>query len=230
MLAGMLGAIVQRDLRRMLAFVIVGHIGFPIMGLGLFTVGGLAGAVFYIVEDVIVLTSLFMIAGVVRQVSGTSRLTDLGGLYQTHGGLSLLYLISAFSLAGMPPLAGFFAKLGLIRAGLAAGQYAIVAVALAASLLTLLVVARVWAEAFWKPVPAAATGPPGDVSAAGPVALTQPAGPRVGAGLLLPIVALAALTIAIGVAAEPVFGVATGAAGQLLDRAAYQRAVLGRAP
>jgi multicomponent Na+:H+ antiporter subunit D len=222
MLAGMLGAIVQRDVRRMLAFVIVGHIGFPIMGLGLFTRGGLAGAVFYIVEDVLVLTNLFLIAGVVRRLSGRSVLAELGGLYRTRPGLALLYVVSAFSLAGMPPLAGFFAKLALIQAGLAAGRYASVAVALVASLLTLLVVARIWAEAFWKPEPAApAPGPPLAPASAGP----RPAG----ALLLLPVGALAALTVAIGLAAEPVFGLATAAAEQLLDRSAYVRVVLGGA-
>ena len=84
MATGMLGAVAQRDLRRMLSFVIVGHIGFPIMGLGLFTTAGLAGAIFYIIEDVIVLTSLFLIAGAVRRLGGTSLLADLGGLYRSH--------------------------------------------------------------------------------------------------------------------------------------------------
>ena len=212
MLTGLLGAIVQRELRRMLAFAIVGHIGFPIMGLGLFTVGGLAGAVFYLVEDVLVLTNLFLIAGLIRRLSGSSLLSELGGLYQSQAGLALLYLISAFSIAGMPPLAGFFAKLGLIRAGLLAGQYAIVAVALVASLLTLLVVARIWSEAFWKPAPT----PPAYTTA-------RP----VSALLLLPVAVLAGLTVAMGLLAEPIFGLALGAAEQLLDPTEYIRVVLG---
>jgi multicomponent Na+:H+ antiporter subunit D len=215
MLAGMLGAIVQRDVRRMLAFVLIGHIGFPVMGLGLYTAGGVAGAVFYVVEDVVVLTSLFLITGVVQRLSGSAVLADLGGLYRSHRGLALLFLVSGFSLAGMPPLAGFFAKLGLIRAGLAAGQYAVVGAALVASLLTLLVVARIWAEAFWKPAPAPAPGRP-------------PPRPAPGT-LLLPVGALAALTVAIGLAAEPVYRLAAGAAAQLLDPTEYVRVVLGGA-
>jgi multicomponent Na+:H+ antiporter subunit D len=216
MLTGMLGAVVQRDLRRVLSFTLVGHIGFPIMGLGLYTTAGLAGAIFYVVEDVIVLTSLFLIAGVVRRQSGSALLERLGGLYQTRPGLSVLYLISAFSLAGMPPMAGFFAKLGLIQAGLAASQYAIVTIALAASLLTLLVVARIWAEVFWKPIPAAPTRPTAALS--GPAA----------ALLLAPIGVLSGLTVAIGLAAEPVLALASGAAEQLLDPTAYLQAVLGK--
>jgi multicomponent Na+:H+ antiporter subunit D len=212
MLAGMFGAVAQRDLRRMLSFVIVGHIGFPIMGLGLFTTTGLAGAIFYIVEDVVALTSLFLIAGAVQRRGGSSLLADLGGLYRTQPGLSLLYIISAFSLAGIPPMAGFFGKLGLVRAGLAAGQYAIVAVALVASLLTLLVVARIWIEAFWKPAPVAP-----DSERLRP--LTVP--------IMLPIGALTVLTLIIGLAAEPVFILALGAAQQLIDPTEYLRTVLG---
>ena len=215
MITGMLGAVAQRDLRRMLSFVIVGHIGFPIMGLGLFTAAGLAGAIFYVVEDVIVLTSLFLIAGVVQRLGGSSLLAELGGLYRTHPGLSLVYIISAFSLAGMPPMAGFFAKLGLVRAGLAAGEYAIVAVALGASLLTLLVVARIWIEAFWKATPAGAD--PERVRPANAL-------------LFLPIGALTVLTLAIGVAAEPVFALSMRAAEQLVDPTEYLRVVLGGSP
>lgn len=215
MLTGMLGAVAQRDLRRMLSFVIVGHIGFPIMGLGLLTTAGLAGAIFYVVEDVIVLTSLFLIAGVVRRLGGTSMLPELGGLYRSHPGLSLLYVVSAFSLAGMPPMAGFFAKLGLIRAGLAVADYVIVAVVLAASLLTLLVVARIWIEVFWKPAPVVPD-----------LRLVRP----MTAFLVLPIGVLSVLTLAIGVAAEPVFALSMRAAEQLLDPTEYLRVVLGGSP
>jgi multicomponent Na+:H+ antiporter subunit D len=215
MATGMLGAVAQRDLRRMLSFIIVGHIGFPIMGLGLFTTAGLAGAIFYIIEDVIVLTSLFLIAGAVRRLGGTSMLAELGGLYRSHPGLSLFYIVSAFSLAGMPPMAGFFAKLGLIRAGLSAEQYAIIAVALVASLLTLLVVARIWIEAFWKPAPAAPD--------------PEPVRPLT-ALIVLPIGVLSVLTLVIGVAAEPVYLLSLRAAEQLVDPTGYVGVVLGVAP
>jgi multicomponent Na+:H+ antiporter subunit D len=164
---------------------------------------------------------------VVRRLNGTSALADLGGLYRTHPSLSALYLVSAFSLAGMPPLAGFFAKLGLIQAGLAAGQYLVVAAALFASLLTLLVVSRIWAEAFWKAAPAAPE--PSNASAPARPDRTARLAP-VTATLLLPVGGLATLTVAVGLAAEPLFGLATAAATQLLDRSAYLRVVLGSAP
>jgi multicomponent Na+:H+ antiporter subunit D len=114
----------------------------------------------------------------------------------------------------MPPLSGFFAKLALVQAGLDIEAYTIVGIALAVGLLTLLSMTKIWTEAFWKPAPDHAAGEPAP-------------GPRWNA-LLLPIGALAAVTIAIGLGAEPLFSLATRAADQLLDRDAYITAVMGK--
>ena len=75
---------------------------------------------------------------------------------------------------------------------------------------------KIWVGAFWKPGP---TGPPGTIPA-----------PRVSATMLLPITALAALTLAIGLYAEPLVVIATRAANGLLQPTAYVRAVLGGVP
>jgi multicomponent Na+:H+ antiporter subunit D len=150
---------------------------------------------------------------VAQRLGGSFELKELGGLYRSSPALSVLFLIPALSLAGMPPLSGFFAKLALVRAGLDAAQYAIVAVALVVGLLTLFSMTKIWGEAFWKPAPAATSSPP------------PPA--REWYTLLVPIALLALLTVAIGLAAEPVFALATGAAEQLTDREQYIRAVLG---
>ncbi len=115
MIVGALGALAQHELRRMLSFLIISHIGFAVMGLGLFTPAGLSGAVFYIIEDIIVLTALFMVAGVIRRQGGSERLEQLGGLYARVAGPG-----GPVSAAG--PLAlGHPAALGLLcQAGAAA--------------------------------------------------------------------------------------------------------------
>jgi multicomponent Na+:H+ antiporter subunit D len=221
MLAGSLGALPQRGLRRALSFLLVGHIGFPLMGLALFTHLGLAGAIFYLVEDIVVITALFLVSGLVRRLGGTETLTRLGGLYAARPAVAALFLLPAFSLAGVPPLSGFFAKLGLLRAGLEVGQYAIVATALGASVLTLLAVSRIWSAVFWKSVPTGTSALP-DLSRPD----EEPAG-DVARGMVLPVAGLVGLVVVLGVAAEPVVALATRAAAQLLDRSAYMRAVLG---
>lgn len=213
MVTGVLGAVVQHDMRRVLSFHIVSQIGYMVMGLGLLTPLALAGSIFYIIHHIIVKTNLFLVSGVVHRLRGSFDLRTAGGLYQARPLVAALFLVPALSLAGVPPLSGFFAKLALVRAGLDAGQFVVVAVALAVSLLTLLSMTKVWAEAFWKPAPA-------DAPAA-----------SAGVGLMLaPVTALATLTVLIGLAAQPVFDLSARAADQLLDRRAYVQAVLGGGP
>ena len=221
---GVLGAIAQKELRRILSFLIVSHIGFAVMGLGLFTPFALAGAVFYVIEDMIVLTTLFMVSGVIRQRGGSEDLGHLGGLYKTAPGLALLFLVPALSLSGVPPLSGFFAKLALLRAGLETGQYVIVATALIVSLLTLFTITRIWSEVFWKP----ATGHVGRLASDGRGAWAS--GGAYSLLLWTPIVVLAGSTVTLGLAAGPIFALAGQAAEQLLDPAGYINVVLGTQP
>jgi multicomponent Na+:H+ antiporter subunit D len=224
MIAGVLGALAQTDFRRALAFQHISHVGYMMMGLGLYTGLALAGSVFYIIHHIIVKTNLFLMTGVTQRLKGSFDLKKLGGLYRAYPGIALLFFIPAFSLAGVPPLSGFFAKLALIEAGLDAKEYAMVAAALGVGLLTLLVMARIWAEAFWKPAPEAST--PGGEEA-GTTAAPELDGLR---PLLAPIIFLAVLTVIVGLVAEPVFALASRAAQQLMDPTQYIQAVLGGRP
>lgn len=214
MVVGVLGALAQSEMRRILSFLIVSHIGFAVMGLGLYTPAGLAGAVFYIVEDMLVLTALFLATGVIYQVVPDDDLRNLGGLYAAAPLFGLLFLLPALSLAGVPPLSGFFAKLALLRASLAVGQYGIVAAATGTSVLTLLAVSRVWSEVFWKPNPRQQ-------------ALSLPRLTTRSAPLWLPVAVLAASVLALGLAVGPAFTLASQAGQQLFDPSAYIGAVLG---
>lgn len=209
MATGVLGAAAQFEFRRVLSFHIVSQIGYMVLGLGLGTPLALAGTVFYLMHHIVVKTNLFLVAGLVRHLGGTLDLAALGGLYRRRPGLALLFLVPAFSLAGIPPLSGFWGKLVLVKAGLEAGQHAVTAVALAVSLLTLYSMTKLWNEAFWKEST-------GEVAAA-PVPWT----------LLGPVAALAAVTVTIGLGAGPVFDLAGRAAAQLADPSHYVRAVLG---
>ncbi len=212
MVTGVLGAVAQSEFRRILSFHIVSQIGYMIMGLGLFTPLALAGSVFYIIHHIIVKANLFLVSGIAHRVQGTYEIKKLGGLYRDLPGLAILFLVPAFSLAGLPPLSGFWAKLTLVQAGLGVQQYLIVTTALGVSLLTLFSMTKIWAEAFWKPSP----NNHSDVTS-----YRQP--------LLLyaPIIGLAVLTVTIGFFAEPFFALAMRAAEQLLNPAEYVRIVLG---
>ena len=212
MVTGVLGAAAQFEIRRILSFHIVSQIGYMVLGIGLLTPLSLAGTVFYLIHHIVVKTNLFLIGGIVQRLGGTAQLAGLGGLYRARPRLALLFLVPAFSLAGIPPLSGFWGKLVLVQAGLESGHYAATAVALAVSLLTLYSMTKIWNEAFWK-----------DGLDAGGASLAA----RVPWTLLGPVVALATITLAVGLAAGPVFDLASRAAAQLADPAQYIQAVLG---
>lgn len=215
MVAGVLGAAAMNDFRRILSFHIVSQIGYMILGLALFTPLALMGAVFYLVHHIIVKANLFLVAGVARRIAGSTDLNQIGGLYKSAPLLALLFLIPAFSLAGFPPLSGFWAKFILVRAALENGNYVISAVALIVGLLTIYSMTKIWGNAFWKPHPAGIQ----------PRLSVLPAKDR--AALLVPIAVLATLTCVIGLFPEPFVLFAERTADQLLNPQPYIDAVLG---
>jgi multicomponent Na+:H+ antiporter subunit D len=224
MLTGVLGAAAQFEFRRILSFHIISQIGYMILGLALFTPLALVGGVFYIMHHIIVKANLFLVSGLVYRLRGSYELKELGGLYRDKPWVGILFLIPALSLAGLPPLSGFFAKFILIRAGLETGAWIAVGVALLVGLLTLYSMIKIWGEVFWKVAPA------GD---AAPETVQRRSERGRGRDLYffyLPIAGLAVLTLIIGLSAQPIYVLAETAAGQLLDPAGYIEAVLGVRP
>jgi multicomponent Na+:H+ antiporter subunit D len=223
MVVGILGALVQDDLKRLLSFTIVSHIGYMLLGLGLYSVAGLAGAILYTVHHIVVQTTLFLVAGLMERREGTSSIARGGGLQHVAPLLAVLYLVPALSLAGIPPLSGFVAKLGLLQAGLDdGGVLAVVAVvaALLTSLLTLLAMGRVWSGVFWGPV--AEVVADADTEDAVDVGVDRT--PR----LMTSAAALAVVAgLALTVVAGPLYALTSRAADDLVDRTAYVEAVLG---
>lgn len=218
MVTGVLGAMSHNEFRRILSFHIISQVGYMVMGLGLFTPLALAGSIFYIMHHIIVKTNLFLVSGVAQLLQGSYELDDMGGLSQRAPWLTLVFVVSAFSLAGIPPLSGFWAKFILIKASLGIQAYAIAATALAVSLLTLFSMAKIWAGAFWGPMPQPERGPqpaPAAISSTAKIAL------------YLPMFVLALLTLAIGLLTEPFMELAMRAAEQLSDPQQYIQAVLG---
>lgn len=211
MVFGVLGAAAQSNIRKILSFHIVSQIGYMVMGLALMTPLALAGAIFYLIHHIAVKTNLFLVAGLLEGRSENSDLGKLGGLLNSKPFFALLFLIPALSLAGVPPLSGFFSKLLLIKAGLDVSAIAIVVTALAVGVLTLISMTKIWQEAFWKPAPADAPDP-NEASST---------------WRLIPVVCLALVTVAVGLGAGPVLDFSKEAADILLEPSNYIQAVLG---
>lgn len=216
-LTGAFGALIKTNIRRLFSYLIVCHIGFMIGGLGLYSKWALLGAVFYLIHDIMVKTNLFLIAGVIRQLRGTMDMNRLGGLYAQYPKISLLFAVVLFSLVGIPPLSGFWPKIYLFRDAFQLEKYVFAAALIIGSFITLLVIAKMWAQVFWKDVPE-------------PAVIEDKFANMVGykrTMLLLPVMLLAAASLYIGFNAEAIIRVADQIAVQLLDTSPYINAVLG---
>lgn len=220
MVTGVLGAMSFNEFRRILSFHIISQIGYIMMGLGLMSPLALAGSVFFLIHNIIVKANLFLVSGVAHKLQGSFELDKLGGLSQKAPCLAFIFAVSAFSLAGIPPLSGFWAKLILIKSGLTLESYAIVAAALGVSLLTLFSMVKIWAGAFWGKSPRVR-------EQSDPI--QKPLTRLSVAALYMPMILLAFLILMIGLNAEPFMALATRAAEQLLNPEQYVSAVLGRA-
>jgi multicomponent Na+:H+ antiporter subunit D len=176
----------------------------------------LAAAVLYTIHHIVAKTGLFLTGGLIEHAGGSSRLTRLGGMVRTAPALAVLFLVPALSLVGIPPMSGFIAKFALVDAAAASSSYAVMAVALVVSLLTLYSLMKIWIAVFWSPATEPLESPP-----------DRARGEHLGGPLLMvvPTAALAALTIAIGVAAGPIYELSLRAAADLLDPRAYLAAV-----
>lgn len=209
MVIGVLMAASQFDIRKILSFHIISQVGYMVMGLDIFTITGLAGAIYFTVHNMLSKTNTFLAGGLVYQQSGSYDLKYLGGLYKRMPFVALLFFIPALSLAGIPPLPGFFGKFFLVYGGFQASEYFITAVAILVGLVTLFSMVKIWNEAYWKKAPESPY-PQGSI-------------PRSA------IAATSLLTMAVvllGIFADPVIDICLQAAEQLVDPMLYIQAVL----
>ena len=215
MVTGVLGAAAHFDIRRILSFHIISQIGYMLLGIAVATPLAVGAAILYVIHHIVVKANLFLVAGVIDRAGGSFHLKEIGGLYRGLPLLGMLFAIPALSLAGLPPLSGFWAKFGVIKASLDAGHIALAATGLVVGLLTLYSMLKIWNEAFWKAAPAR--------SIAAERVWASDRGTQV--LMLTPIAALAAVTLTIGLWAEPFVDYALRAGVQLLDKSPYIDAV-----
>jgi len=134
LIVGNLGAIAQTNLKRMLAYSTISHVGFVLLGIMSGTNDGMAAAMFYAITYALMTTGAFgMIIALSSAGFEADRIEDFKGLNQRHPWFAFLMLLIMASLAGLPPLVGFFSKLYVLQAAIDAGWMwlAVVAVVMA---------------------------------------------------------------------------------------------------
>lgn len=212
MVTGVLGAASQFSMRKILSVHIISQIGYLILGLALMTPLALAGAIFYLIHNIVVKTNLFLVSGWVIHSAGSDDLKKIGGFYKIAPGMTFLFFISAFSLAGIPPFSGFWAKFLVVWASLEATAYWAAVAALLVGALTLYSMTKIWSYVFWKARPEEAEAQP----------------IRKGGALRwVPIALLGVLTLAISFFGRTLYQMSDQAAQSLLTPEIYISAVLG---
>ncbi len=162
MVIGAIGALAQSNVKRILSFHIISQIGYMLMGLGLFSVAGIGGAIFFLLHHMPVKTVLFLVGGLIENEQRSGSLDNSGGLAARTPLVAGLFAIPALSLAGIPPFSGFVAKLAVVSAAVEQASIAVVVAALVAGFLTILSMNKIWIGVFWgdrpdevKPIPTA---------------------------------------------------------------------------
>lgn len=208
MIIGVLGALAQTDIRRMLGFVVISGIGTMMAGLALASQLGLTGAILYAVHSMFAMTGLYLVAGVMREQAGSFSLDKVSGLYGRDPLLAAAALLLIFAAAGLPPMSGLWPKVLLVKASIDAGAWWLAFAILLTGLLTTIALGRMFALAFWRDGKPERAGSPERI--------------RLGyfaiAAIMVPVTLL-------GVYPEPVIRLAQTASSGLLDPTPYVETV-----
>lgn len=230
MIVGILGALVQFDIKRVLSFTLVSHIGYMIFGVAVANHIGLTATVFYVVHHITIQTALFLVTGLIEYRTGSANVDRLGSMLKISPLVAVLYIVPALNLGGIPPFSGFIGKVGLVQAGVTNGTglaWMLVAASILTSLLTLLVMMRIWTRVFWRPIEDSEDPAMRGTEEAKRVDQRKKPLRKDSPGLVAPTVALVTVGVALTVVAGPLFNFADEAATDMIHRTPYIQAVLG---
>ncbi|WP_417563355.1 Na+/H+ antiporter subunit D [Microbacterium sp.] len=153
MVVGILGALAQAELKRILSFTLVSHIGYMVFGLAIATPAGLGAVAYYIVHHIVVQTTLFLAVGLIERRAGSTSILRVRGLMRAAPVLAVLFFIPAINLGGLPPFSGFIGKYALFAAAAQVGtplMIVLIVGGIVTSLLTLYALMRAWNLSFWR--------------------------------------------------------------------------------
>ncbi len=148
MITGNLFAIRQQNIKRFLAFSSIAQVGFILVGMSGGAGVGSTAVVYFVLVYLFSNLAAFGVAAIIADRTGKENIDDYKGLYKTNPFLCWILALSLFSLAGIPPTAGFFGKLFLITAGAAKGSYTFIIIAALNMIISLYYYLRIIRAAF----------------------------------------------------------------------------------
>lgn len=227
LITGALGALAQSEIRRLLGYLVIAGIGSMLAGLAIASSDtqatlAISGAIFYAVHSIIVMTALYMAAGIMGMMGGSFDLRQLGGLYHKSVVFAGVFLVLAFAVSGLPPFSGFWPKVMLVDAAFQSDRFWLGAAILVSGFLTTLAMGRVWIYAFWR------GGPEGTADGQRVEITGSSDKQQLSSGAVwLPLGVLTALVIYFGLQPEWMIELATEGASSVVDPYGYIRSVLG---
>jgi NADH-quinone oxidoreductase subunit N len=152
MLLGSFAAIAQTNIKRLMAYSSIGHMGYALIGLAAGTEAGVRGVLIYLLTYVAMSVGTFAcIIAMRRKGLAVEKIADLGGLAKNDLGLAALLAIFMFSMAGVPPFAGFFGKLYVFLAAVEAGKWALAVIGVLTSVVGCYYYLRIIKVMFFDP-------------------------------------------------------------------------------
>jgi multicomponent Na+:H+ antiporter subunit D len=152
---GCILAIAQRDLKRMLCYILIAEVGYIVLGISLANRMGFTGAILHILNDAFMMACLFAVAGAIMYKIGTRDITEFRNLHKKMPFTMAAFTITALSVVGIPPTCGFFSKWYLILGSIDAKQWVFAAALVLSSLLSAIVFFKVIENAYFKPTASA---------------------------------------------------------------------------
>ncbi len=150
MVIGNLFALRQQNIKRFLAFSSIAQVGFILVGISSNSINGTSSVVYFILIYIFSNLAAFGVAAAISSQTNKENIDDYKGLYQTNPFLSWVLALALFSLAGIPPTAGFFGKLFLLTAGAAKGTYIFIGIAALNMIISLFYYLRVVRSVFME--------------------------------------------------------------------------------
>ncbi len=187
-------ALGQKDLRRMLTYLIVAEVGYMVGGVWLANAQGMTGAILHIVNDALMTLCLFLAVSAIASRAESLDFDRLRGLFRRMPVTMAALVVAALSMIGVPPTCGFFSKWYLLLGGIEAGQWLYVGALIFSSLVNAVLFFRVIEIAYFRTSE-------GDANVEGPAA--EPVREEAPAMMLQPLVAAAAALIAVGLVTGP---------------------------
>ncbi|MCR1833827.1 Na+/H+ antiporter subunit D [Oceanobacillus caeni] len=209
LIGGSIGAVAYKDIRLIVTYNVVIAVGFILVGLAVATPEALEGSIYYLMHDMIVKALLFLLAGTMISVTGTTRIDEMSGLIRNYPLLGWMFFIVMLSLAGVPPLSGFIGKVLVGQGTIETGSYILLALAFLSSIFVLYSLLRVFLQCFWGET---------IISSEDEIPMKK--------GWMIPCAILTIGTIVLGLGAEFIFPYVSDAANTLLNPSDYIDAVL----